>query len=74
MLRKMPKPALKVLAGLIILGTVVVACNNKKKDEAKPANADTGKVAEPQKTEPTTPPVNDSPMMKKDTMPVVPDH
>lgn len=69
MFKKMPKPALRVLLGLFILSVVAVACNNKKKEEEKPAAKDTTQPAPT--PAPTTP---DSPMMKKDSMGVVPDH
>lgn len=67
MLNKMPKPLFKTLLGLFILGFTVVACNNKKKEDEKAA-------PKQESVQPTPTPTPDSPMMKKDSMGVVPDH
>ena len=67
----MPKPLFTAVLGLFILSFTVVACNNKKKEEEKPAPKDTMQPA------PTPAPVSatpDTPMMKKDSLGVVPDH
>jgi hypothetical protein len=70
MLNKMPKPLYKTLLGLFILGFTVVACNNKKKEEEKTAPKQDTMQPAPTPA-PSTP---DTPMMKKDSMGVVPDH
>jgi hypothetical protein len=69
MFNKMPKPVYQILIGLFFLSFTVAACNNSKKEEKPAAKQDSMQPAPT--PAPTTP---DTPMMKKDSMGVVPDH